>query len=401
MTSSIAPLRAPEKFQRFTAPCQLGGAPPPLYAAPIQRSEAANVGFLSRLFSKPPTLSRVPPTFYGGDETLEVVGESFHQETLWALVGGRIVERVRCAIRAVLEPEPNNPKDRNAVMVLIDGECVGHLSREDAAEYVPGIRRLTSNGRVGLAGVIVGGGQRVDGVGFLGVFLDHDPRDFGVRRVGYGGEMRTGFSEAAVTDLEDDSYDLSWYDELSDDHSAAIQQLRRMLEKERDPIDRHYMLSELAKRLYKRRDAEPTALDEFDTVCREHHAEMITIRHALFEKFGRVPVIETYGQAVIRCQKAKNWATMRDWAERGISAYGEHAARPEVVEDLHKRLAYALAKLDVAASPRPRRKTQVKAAAVVAVVETLVCTDCGATFERVRTRGRKPHTCPNCRSVSA
>lgn len=359
------------------------------------------MGFLSRLFSRPPAVSGVPPKFYGGDETLEVVGESFHQETLWALAGGRTAERVRCEIRAVLEPEPNNPADRNAVVVLVEGKCVGHLSRQDAAEYLPGIQRLTSDAPVGLTGVIVGGGRRNDGIGFLGVFLDHDPRDFGLRRGGYSGELRTGFSEAAATDLEDDSYDLSWYDELSIDHSAAIQQLRRMLENERDPIDRHYMLSELAKRLYKCRDTDPGALNDFDTVCREHHAEMVAIRHALFEKFAQVPVIETYGQAVIRCQKAKDWATMREWAEHGITAYGEHAARPEVVEDLHKRLAYALAKLDVAANPKPRRKTQARATSAIAVVETLVCTQCGVTFERVRTRGRKPHTCPNCRVVSA
>jgi rubrerythrin len=363
---------------------------------------AAHVGFLRRLFSRPPTVSRVPPKFYGGDETLEVVGESFHQETLWALAGGRSGDRVDCPIRAVLVPEPDNPVDPNAVMVLIEGNCVGHLSRDDAAAYLPGLQSLMAKGPVGLEGVIVGGGRRNDGIGFLGVFLDHDPQDFGLLRAGYGGELRTGFSEAAATDLEDDSYDLSWYHELSDDHGTAIQQLRRMLETERDPIDRHYMLSERAKRLYKCRDTVPTALDDFDTACREHRAEMVTIRHALFKKFGQVPVIETYRQAVIRCQKAKDWAMMREWAEHGISVYGEHAARPEAVEDLHKRLAYALAKIDAATNPKPQRKTQARAAtAAVAVVETLICTECGATFERMRTRGRKPHTCPTCRGVSA
>jgi hypothetical protein len=74
------------------------------------------VGFLTRLFSKAPAAaaSVAMPTFYPGDETLDVVGESFHQETLWALVGGRTTERVSCAVRAVLVPEPTNPQDRNA-----------------------------------------------------------------------------------------------------------------------------------------------------------------------------------------------------------------------------------------------------------------------------------------------
>ncbi len=239
-------------------------------------------------------------------------------------------------------------------------------------------------------------------MGLLGVFLDHDPQHFGIPRTGYGygsDGFRTGFSEAVASDQEDDSYDLLWHAELSDDHSAAIQQLRRMLETERDPIDRHYMLSELVKRLYKCRDTVPSALDDFDAGCRDHDAEMVTIRAALFEKFGKVPVIETYHQAVIRCQKAKDWTRMREWAERGIAVYGTDAARPEVVEDLHKRLAYALAKIEAPANPKPQRKTRSTATATATVVETLICAQCGSSFERVRTRGRKPHRCPNCRAV--
>jgi rubrerythrin len=364
------------------------------------------VGLLSRLFKGSVALPPQPRAIrYDGDETLEVVGESFHQDVLWALAGGRTSERVRCPIYARLVPEPTNPEDRNAIMVLIDGNCVGHLSRHDAAGYLPGLQRLLTNGAVELAGVIVGGGQREDGVGFLGVFLDHDPRDFGIPRAGSGHGstgFRTGFSEAVATDLEDDSYDLSWFAELPDDHAVAVQQLRRMLEAESDPIDRHYMLCELAKRIYKCRDTDPAALHDFDTICAQHHAEMVTIRPALFEKFGVVPVIDTYRQAVIRCQKAKDWTTMRAWAERGISVYGQNPARPEVVEDLHKRVAYALAKIEVAANPKPRPTRAIsKATAATPVVDTLVCSQCGTTFERVRTRGRKPHTCPTCRGDAA
>ena len=308
------------------------------------------MGLLSRLLKGSVAPSpQMRPVLYEGDETLEVVGESFHQDVLWALAGGRTSERVRCPVYALLVPEPTNPEDSNAIMVLIEGNSVGHLSRHDAAGYLPGVQRLTAQGPVELAGVIGGGGQREDGIGFLGVFLEHDPRDFGIPRTGYGHgstNFRTGFSEAVSTDLEDDSYDLSCFAEVSDDNAAAVQQLRRMLETERDPIDRHYMLCELAKRLYKCRDSDPAALLDFDTICAEHHAEMVTIRPALFDKFGVVPVIDTYRQAVIRCQKAKDWTTMREWAERGITVYGQNAARPEVVEDLHKRLAYAMAKIE-------------------------------------------------------
>ena len=360
------------------------------------------MGFLSRLFSKSPASPGIHRDAYGGDETLEVVGESYRQETLWKLAGGRTLDPVDCPIVAVLEPEPTNPKDENAVMVLIQGNCVGYLGSQDAVAYLPGIRKLMSKGPVQLHGVIVGGGQRGDGLGFLGVFLHHDPRDFGLRPTGYGGDLRTGFSEAFATDLEDDSYDLSWHAELSDDHATAARQLRQMLKDETDPIDRHFMFSQLTKRLYKCREAGTAALDDFDSACREHHAEMVTIRAALFDKFGQVPVIETYRQAVIRCQKAKDWKTMREWAEYGISVYGEQAARPEVVDDLYKRLAYAISKIDAAENPNPRRPTRARTAApTVAVVETLVCTSCGESFDRTRTRGRKPHLCPDCRGISA
>lgn len=352
---------------------------------------------------------RSAPTVLGGSETLEVVGESHRQDVLWRIVGGRRIERVRHDVYSTLRPEPTNIHDSNAVMVLIEDELVGYLSRHDAALYRPGLTRLMArtNTPVGLFGVIVGGGQRVDGLGFLGVFLDHDPADFGVTRQRAADipGFRTGFSEAVATDLEDDSYDLSWYAQLSPDVITAIKQLRLWLETDPDPIDRHYMMNELEERLYRSRDAFESALEEFDAVCRHHDAEMSTMRAALFEKFGRIPVLDTYRQAAIRCQKARDWAAMRRWAERGLSIYGEQAGRQEAVADLEKRLAYATAKLEPASKPRPPRRAIVPPVAVGTVVnapgfETLVCTNCGQTFERERTRGRKPHTCPNCRGVA-
>jgi predicted Zn-ribbon and HTH transcriptional regulator len=364
------------------------------------------VGFLSRVIGRSsPPRTAAPSILYPGDETLEVVGESFHQDVLWRLVGGRTITQIQHEIRALLVPEPTNPKDPNAVMIVIEGHCVGHLAREDAAAYLPGIQRLLARGGVELSGGIYGGGQRDDGIGFLGVFLDHNPLDFGIPETGrsHGSEgFRTGFSEAVASDYADDSYDLSWYLGLSSDHAIAAGQLRRMLAAESDPIDRHYMLSELTKRLYKCRDTNPAALDEFDAACRDHDAEMDVIRVVLFTKFGKVPVIETYRQAAIRCQKAKDWPAVRDWAERGINVYGKDAARPEVIEDLRKRLALALAKIEAAANPQPRRRSSSRAStATETVIETLVCSRCGLSFQRIRSRGRKPNLCPDCRSAEA
>ena len=72
------------------------------------------------------------------------------------------------------------------------------------------------------------------------------------------------------------------------------------------------MFSGLEERLYHCRDRLTGALDEFDAVCEQHHAEMTTIRPALFAKFEAIPVIDMYRQAAIRFQKTKNWQASRD-----------------------------------------------------------------------------------------
>ena len=127
---------------------------------------------------------------------------------------------------------------------------------------------------------------------------------------------------------------------------------------------------------------------------------MDTIRPALVAKFEGVPVIEMYQQAAIRCAKAKRWLDARQWAERGIAVYGDEAARPEVVDDLRKRLEHATAKLEKAAHPKPRRPRKAPTASAPTESETLVCTACGASFKRPRSRGRKPKLCPGCRDTA-
>jgi predicted Zn-ribbon and HTH transcriptional regulator len=301
----------------------------------------------------------------------------------------------------LLVPEPANHHDRNAVRVVIQGQLVGYLSREDATAYLPGLHRLIARcdtGRVALEGVICGGGQRDHGIGFLGVFLDHDPIDFGVAPHHMtGGTLRTGLSEAIATDLGDDRYDLSWLSTLDQDDEEAVTELQRLLIDEREPIDRHFMFSELEHRLYSLRKTRTSALNEFDAACAQHHDEMGVLRPALLAKFGVVPVIEMYRQASIRCQKDRRWAEVGEWAQRGLDVYGERAARQEAVDDLHKRLAHAMLKLEQKDSPSDRKQRSVGVSTQPLAIETLVCNTCGKSFERTRTRGRKPKLCPTCR----
>lgn len=356
-----------------------------------------------------------------GHSDLEVVGELTRQEALWRLSGKARGERVRHPVVAVLVPEPTNPHDPNAIAVRIDGQVIGYLRRAAAQEYLPGLKRLMAarGAHIALHGVIVGGGDRDDGPGRLGVWLKHDPADFGVRPApsrsappGYAradGAMRTGLTEAWFTDDEDDSYDLSWRIGLPEADRPAIARLRELLAAGSDPVDRHFQFAELEERLYRSRDLYESALAEYDETCARHDAEMEGICAAFMAKWGTIPLLETYRQMAIRQQKKKDWQACRWWAERGLALYGQQAAREEAVEDLVKRRDRAIAKLEAAARPghRPSSGRPPSAAPSAAMpnasgtdveIEVLVCQGCHGRFERPRVRGRKPMFCPACRT---
>lgn len=280
---------------------------------------------------------------YEGRESLEVVGESFYQDALQQVVGGIPGERARVDVLAVLVADEDNQYDANAVSVWVNGLKVGHLSRAEAKRMRPALGALQEQHGmpIALAGVIAGGGQRSDGPGRLGVFLRFDPRDFGLRAakplITSEKQMDTGVSDALASDDSDDSYDLGWMGELPEDPIGAIKMLRKLLETEEDPLDRHFMFHHLEAALYKSRDAFASALDEFDDCCRLHDAEMEAICEAFVGKWGNIPWVHMYKQMCIRLAKAKDYDTALWWAERGLSLYGERAAREDAVADLKKR----------------------------------------------------------------
>lgn len=378
------------------------------------------VGLLDRIFNRHGATSRHPPAqgstpveavptvasvLLGGRHDLEVVGESNYQDTLWRVAGGRTTERVRVETQAMLVREPDNPHDPNAISVRIGGSTVGYLCRNDARSYLPGLLELEARhgARISLTGVVVGGGIRQDGPGMLGIWLAHDPADFDVDEVvappvfGLAGAMRTGLTEALVTDAADDSYDLSWLRRLPSDTAPAIRELRRLLRHDPDPIDRHFMFCELEDRLYRSRDAFALALTEYDDTCIRHDTEMDGIRDALLTKFGVVPVLETYRQMAIRQQKVKDWRQAMRWAERGLALYGEQAARQESVDDLRNRLIAYRTKLTAPARPARNVPPKPATSPSSSAIEVLVCGVCGVSFNRTVVRGRKPKNCPGCR----
>lgn len=104
------------------------------------------------------------------DGRLSVVGESHYQSALQAVVGGRDAYGFENAVaaRAVLVPEPDNPHDRNAVRVDIDGRPVGHIAREQAVAYQPPLLDLKADGLFGTCPAYICCGDE----GIYGVWLN-------------------------------------------------------------------------------------------------------------------------------------------------------------------------------------------------------------------------------------
>lgn len=347
---------------------------------------------------------------YGGAIDLEVVGESHHQPELRRLAGVRR-GRVRVPQHAILVPESGNPYDENAVGVWISGLLIGRLSRDDAAALKPGIVRMVerTTKAVALDAVIVGGGARADGEeSMLGVWLTHDPEDFGsspsVSAAALSAGFRTGLSEAISRDEADDSYDLNWLDTLPEHVGERLSALRELMRTEREPLSRHYLMRALEADLYASRANRADALEEYDDVTTLHDSEMETIHPALLAAFQRLPLLDTYRQATIRHSKAGQFDRALWWAKRGIEVYGVDAHDQAWVADLDKRVAVLEAKIERQARPKTARPssettTPPHALSAESAMETLVCRTCGSEFTRTRTRGRKPHECPDCRLV--
>jgi prepilin-type N-terminal cleavage/methylation domain-containing protein len=89
---------------------------------------------------------------------LEIVGESYRQAALERLSDSG-AEKTQDAI---MIPEANNPHDRHAVRVAVDGLHVAYLSRDTAKEY----RGYMGAGRCAIPVHLVKGGPE----GTIGVF---------------------------------------------------------------------------------------------------------------------------------------------------------------------------------------------------------------------------------------
>lgn len=105
---------------------------------------------------------------------VNVAGESFYPHSFAALCGPRGAEGVNIETRAQLTLQDDNPHDKHAVQVMIDGHPVGHLKREHARAF----RRTVRYGDLAVhevfecAAIICGGWVNESGEGNYGVRLD-------------------------------------------------------------------------------------------------------------------------------------------------------------------------------------------------------------------------------------
>lgn len=112
-----------------------------------------------------------------GDYNVEVVGESHRQDALkWALrnADGRV--RGHPIVRVLLEHEPTNPADPNAIKIVnTAGDMMGYLPRETAAQYASIFASFQRTGRFAACmGQLHGGTADKPSIG---IWLDLKPVD--------------------------------------------------------------------------------------------------------------------------------------------------------------------------------------------------------------------------------
>lgn len=106
---------------------------------------------------------------------INVAGESFYPDSFAALCGARKPDGIALPATAQLVLEDDNPHDRLAVKVAIEGHQVGHLPREAARAFRRSVRYgpMSEHEVFECAALISGGWDRGGGnAGDFGVKLD-------------------------------------------------------------------------------------------------------------------------------------------------------------------------------------------------------------------------------------
>lgn len=120
-------------------------------------------------------VEQIPFLAGSGRYRIDVVGESFYEDSFAALCGERTYDGVKIKVIAHLLLQDDNPYDKHAVGVMIQGYQVGHLSRALARAFRRTVRygAMSIHERFECAAIICGGWDRGDDdVAAYGVRLD-------------------------------------------------------------------------------------------------------------------------------------------------------------------------------------------------------------------------------------
>lgn len=116
------------------------------------------------------------PAELRGPFYLSVVGESHYQPALEAICGPKTDDGHNVTAEAILILQDDNPYDKNAVQVTIQGQLVGYMSRFDAEQFRKKLQALgNADKQFKCVALIRGGWDRGEGdSGMFGVKLDLD-----------------------------------------------------------------------------------------------------------------------------------------------------------------------------------------------------------------------------------
>jgi HIRAN domain len=92
--------------------------------------------------ARPPRLKVIDPGRSStwarrGRLRIDCVGESRYQDVLGEIAGGKRAESQYIETNAEIRREPGNLYDANAIQVLVGGQLVAYLPKEEAALYAP------------------------------------------------------------------------------------------------------------------------------------------------------------------------------------------------------------------------------------------------------------------------
>jgi len=109
-----------------------------------------------------------------GEYEFDIVGESHYQKNLSKITGGKTVDGVQHRTHARIVMEDDNPYDKKAVRVDIEGRTVGHLAKADARHYRRQMKKLGHEDADAICdAMIIGGWKRSrKDTGSFGVKLD-------------------------------------------------------------------------------------------------------------------------------------------------------------------------------------------------------------------------------------